>query len=340
MAKELPLREELPESMTWDLSTIFASDEAWEDAFADLEDRLESAEFFAASVTNSATDLYNALQYGLGLMQDLEKLYVYASMKSDQDTANTYYQGLNNMAESLAARVSAAIAFFDPAVLSLSEEELSEFFAAEPKLQDYKHYFDSILTQQGHVLPTEQEALLAAAGDVFGASQRTFGVLDNADISFEAVENENGEMETLSNGVYSRLLESTKPEIRKNAFQTFYKSYMALENTFASLIGNHVKGQNFMAAAHHYDNAREAALAGNHVPEVVYDTLVAEVNKALPLLHRYVGLRKKLWAWMSCTHTIFTRQFWVNQIMISIMNQPRLKHCRRWHLWGMIILIS
>ena len=160
MAKELPLREELPESMTWDLSTIFASDEAWEDAFADLEDRLESAEFFAASVTNSATDLYNALQYGLGLMQDLEKLYVYASMKSDQDTANTYYQGLNNMAESLAARVSAAIAFFDPAVLSLSEEELSEFFAAEPKLQDYKHYFDSILTQQGHVLPTEQESLL------------------------------------------------------------------------------------------------------------------------------------------------------------------------------------
>lgn len=130
MAKELPLREELPESMTWDLSTIFASDEAWEDAFADLEDRLESAEFFAASVTNSATDLYNALQYGLGLMQDLEKLYVYASMKSDQDTANTYYQGLNNMAESLAARVSAAIAFFDPAVLSLSEEEFSEFFAA------------------------------------------------------------------------------------------------------------------------------------------------------------------------------------------------------------------
>ncbi|MDY2511556.1 oligoendopeptidase F [Weissella confusa] len=294
MAKELPLREELPESMTWDLSTIFASDEAWEDAFADLEDRLESAEFFAASVTNSATDLYNALQYGLGLMQDLEKLYVYASMKSDQDTANTYYQGLNNMAESLAARVSAAIAFFDPAVLSLSEEELSEFFAAEPKLQDYKHYFDSILTQQGHVLPTGQESLLAAAGDVFGASQRTFGVLDNADISFEAVENENGEMETLSNGVYSRLLESTNPEIRKNAFQTFYKSYMALENTFASLIGNHVKGQNFMAAAHHYDNAREAALAGNHVPEVVYDTLVAEVNKALPLLHRYVGLRKKL----------------------------------------------
>ena len=294
MDKELPLRDALPESMTWNLQTIFASDEAWEDAFEELADRLESADFFAQSATTSGTDLYNALQYGLGVMRDLEKLYVYASMKSDQDTANAYYQGLSNRAEALAARVSAAIAFFDPAVLSLSEAELTAFFEAEPKLGAYKHYFESILTQQGHVLTPDQEALLAAAGDVFGASERTFGVLDNADIKFEAVANEDGELETLSNGVYSRLLESTDPEVRRNAFQTFYKSYVSLENTFASLIASHVKGHNFMAAVHNYDNAREAALAGNHVPEVVYDTLVAEVNEALPLLHRYVALRKQL----------------------------------------------
>lgn len=294
MAKELPLRDALPESMTWNLQTIFASDEAWEDAFEELADRLESADFFAQSATTSGTDLYNALQYGLGVMRDLEKLYVYASMKSDQDTANAYYQGLSNRAEALAARVSAAIAFFDPAVLSLSEAELTAFFEAEPKLGAYKHYFESILTQQGHVLTPDQEALLAAAGDVFGASERTFGVLDNADIKFEAVANEDGELETLSNGVYSRLLESTDPEVRRNAFQTFYKSYVSLENTFASLIASHVKGHNFMATVHNYDNAREAALAGNHVPEVVYDTLVAEVNEALPLLHRYVALRKQL----------------------------------------------
>ena len=288
MAKELPLREALPESATWDLTTIYATDEAWETAFADLEDRLAGADFFAEHATDSGTALFQALQYGLGLMRDLEKLYVYASMKSDQDTANAYYQGLSNMAESLAARVSAAISFFDPAVLSLSEDELTAFFAEEPQLGAYQHYFESILTQQGHVLSSEQEALLAAAGDVFGASQRTFGVLDNADITFDAVPNEVGELETLSNGVYSRLLESTDPMVRKNAFQTFYQSYVALENTFASLIGSHVKGHNFMAAVHNYESARQASLAANHVPESVYETLVTEVNAALPLLHRYV----------------------------------------------------
>lgn len=294
MAKELPLREDLPESATWDLSTIFQSDEDWQDTYNEVAERLDMAEFFAANATQSGTALYNALQYGLGLMRDLEKLYVYASMKSDQDTANGFYQGLSNKAESLAAKVSAAISFFDPAVLSLSSDQLDAYFAAEPRLNDYKHYFDDILTQKGHVLPENEEKLLAAAGDVFGASERAFGMLDNADIQFDAVENDEGELETLSDGVYSRLLESVNPDVRRNAFKTFYASYMALDNTFASLIGSHVKGHNYLASVHHYDSARQAALAADNVPETVYDTLVTEVNKALPLLHRYMKLRKRL----------------------------------------------
>ena len=294
MAKELPLREDLPESATWDLSTIFQSDEDWQDTYNEVAERLDMAEFFAANATQSGTALYNALQYGLGLMRDLEKLYVYASMKSDQDTANGFYQGLSNKAESLAAKVSAAISFFDPAVLSLSSDQLDAYFAAEPRLNDYKHYFDDILTQKGHVLPENEEKLLAAAGDMFGASERAFGMLDNADIQFDAVENDEGELETLSDGVYSRLLESVNPDVRRNAFKTFYASYMALDNTFASLIGSHVKGHNYLASVHHYDSARQAALAADNVPETVYDTLVTEVNKALPLLHRYMKLRKRL----------------------------------------------
>src|SRR5699024_10742412 len=294
MAKELPLREDLPESATWDLSTIFQSDEDWQDTYNEVAERLDTAEFFAANATQSGTALYNALQYGLGLMRDLEKLYVYASMISDQDTANGFYQGLSNKAESLAAKVSAAISFFDPAVLSLSSDQLDAYFAAEPRLNDYKHYFDDILTQKGHVLPENEEKLLAAAGDVFGASERAFGMLDNADIQFDAVENDEGELETLSDGVYSRLLESVNPDVRRNACKTFYASYMALDNTFASLIGSHVKGHNYLASVHHYDSARQAALAADNVPETVYDTLVTEVNKALPLLHRYMKLRKRL----------------------------------------------
>jgi len=294
MSQELLQRNEIPESMTWDLSTIFPTDDAWEDMFEDVADRLENAQYFADTVTQSGQQLYAALQYGLNLMRDLEKVYVYASMKSDQDTADGYYQALNNRAEALGAQVGAAIAFFDPAILALSEDELKTLFDEEPKLNEFAHYFDSLLQQRGHVLPAEQETLLAAAGDVFGASQRTFSVLDNADIQFGRVENADGTWEQLSNGVYSKLLESTDGRVRRDTFQTFYESYIALENTFASTLGSHVKGHNYMARVHNYDTARQASLAGNHVPESVYETLVDETNNALPMLHRYVALRKRL----------------------------------------------
>lgn len=294
MATELPTRDSLPESATWDLSKIYATDAAWDAEYAALESKLAQAVKYAADLTTSGANLYAGLTYGLEVMRTLEKLYVYASMKSDQDTTNSKYLGLDSRAQALAARVSAAISFFDPTVLALSDEALEALFAQEPKLGEYKHYFDSILTQKGHVLSAEAEALLAGASDVFGASQNTFGVLDNADIKFGEVEDENGEFVQLSNGVYSRLLESTDGDVRRDAFQTFYDSYIDLENTFASLIASHMKGHNYLAKVRHYDSARQAALASNHVPESVYDTLVDEVNKHLPLLHRYVALRKQL----------------------------------------------
>lgn len=294
MAKTLPTRAELPLGLTWDLTTIFADDQAWQTAFTEIEERLPLADAMAEHVTDSASSFYEALQFGLNLMRDLEKVYVYASMKHDQDTNNSFYQGLVSQAEALAARVAAAIAFFDPAVLSLSPEQLADFYEQEPKLVAYRHYLDEILTQRGHVLPADQEQLLAAAGDVFGTAERAFGMLDNADIKFGTVVNDDGEEEQLSNGVYARLLESPNQAVRKETFQTFYQPYLDFENTFASLLASHVKGHNFMAQAHHYTSARQAALANNQIPEAVYDTLIAEVHQALPLLHRYVALRKRL----------------------------------------------
>lgn len=294
MAKKLPTRTEVPLAMTWNLTTIFKDDDAWQAAYDDLEDRLAGADILAENAGASAANLLVALKYGLGLMRDLERIYVYASMKSDQDTNNNFYQGLAVKAGALAAKVSAAIAFFDPLVLSLPAEKLTAYFEAEPELQAYQHYFDSILTQRGHLLSSDEERLLAAASDVFGASERTFGILDNADIKFGTVIDDAGDEVQLSNGVYSQLLESPIRKVREETFKTFYQSYIDLENTFASLLAGNVKSQNFNAQVHNYESAREAALARNHVPEQVYDNLVTEVNKALPLLHRYVALRKKL----------------------------------------------
>lgn len=294
MANETPTRAEVPEAATWDLTTIFEDDAAWEAAVKKLEQELTEADQIADQLLNSGADLYAGLQYGLNVMRQLEKIYVYASLKSDQDTNNAYYQGLNTRSEGLAARVASAIAFFDPAVLTLSPAELQAFFQAEPRLAPYEHYFDAILQQKGHVLDRESEELLAGASEVLNASQTTFNILDNADLDFGWTINEEGEEEHLTNGVYSRLLESTQPEVRRMAFKKFYQPYEQFRNTFSTLLSGNVKQHNYLARVHHYYSARSAALAQNFIPEAVYDNLIDETHRALPLLQRYVKLRKRL----------------------------------------------
>lgn len=140
----------------------------------------------------------------------------------------------------------------------------------------------------------EQEALLAGASEIFGASSNTFSILNNADLEFPTVQNAEGETIQLSHGVYGQLMESVDPSVREAAFKGLYKVYKQFRNTLASTLGAHVKTHNYKAKIRNYDSARAASLASNHIPESVHETLVAVVNKHLPLLHRYVKLRKKL----------------------------------------------
>lgn len=228
------------------------------------------------------------------MYRKVELIYVYSHLKNDQDTTNTTYQALYARAGSLLSKVSEAIAWYEPEVLQLSDEQIWQYFEEEPKLEVYRHYVKQMVDNRAHILSADQEALLAGAGEIFGASSGTFAVLNNADLEFPTITGENGEKIQLSHGVYGQLLESTNREVREAAFKGLYSVYAQFRNTFASTLGTHIKGHNFKAKARRYASAREAALSNNHIPESVYDTLVTVVNKHLPLLHRYMELRKRL----------------------------------------------
>lgn len=294
MVKAVPEREAVPENSTWNLATIFANDAVWETEYAAVEAAAADFSSFQGKVTADGKSLLTALQSALDLARRLEKLYVYASMKSDQDTGNQTYAALDARAGALAATVQEAIAFVEPEILSVDDAVLSDLVASEAQLAEYAHYFDALKRKKAHTLPAEQEALLAGAGDIFGASQRTFGVLDNADLVFGLVHDEEGNKVALSNGLYGQLLESTNGAVRKEAFEVLYDAYIGFKNTFASTLSAHVKGQNYLARVHKYDSARQAAVSHNELPETVFDTLVATVNDNLPLLHRFVSLRKRV----------------------------------------------
>lgn len=290
--QQLPTRDAVSEKLTWDLTTIFKNDAAFEAAFKKVKAQLPTLKALDRPF-ESASQLVATIEQSLATFRQLETVYVYASMKNDQDTTNAIYQGYQAQVDALAAEVSAAAAFLEPAILAIPEAQLIDWIANTPSLATYEHFIQTITDSRSHVLSGQEEALLAAAGDIFGAASQTFSVLDNSDLQFSKVTDENGQTLQLSDGVYSQLLQSTNKTVRQEAFEALYTTYGQFKNTFATTLATEIKGHNYLAQVHHYDSARQAALAPKAIPETVYTTLVDQVNRHLPLLHRYTELRKK-----------------------------------------------
>lgn len=287
-------RNEINEKDTWDLSTIFETDQKWEEELALLTEDAKEAASLEGHLLDSAESLLNITERYLDLSRRLEKLYVYAHMKNDQDTRVAIYQEYYAKAMTLYSQLDQVFSFYEPEFMAITEEQYQNFLAEEPKLQSYKHFFDKLLQNKEHVLSQREEELLAGAGEIFGAASETFAILDNADIVFPFVKNEDGNEVQLSHGVYMRLVESKNREVRRGAYEALYSTYEQYQHTYAKTLQTNVKVQNYRAKVRNYKSAREAALAANFVPESVYDNLVSAVRKHLPLLHRYLALRSKI----------------------------------------------
>ncbi|MFS9314760.1 oligoendopeptidase F [Streptococcus infantis] len=287
-------RNEINEKDTWDLSTIFETDQKWEEELALLTEDTKEAASLEGHLLDSAESLLNITERYLDLSRRLEKLYVYAHMKNDQDTRVAKYQEYYAKAMTLYSQLDQVFSFYEPEFMAITEEQYQNFLAEEPKLQPYKHFFDKLLQNKEHVLSQREEELLAGAGEIFGAASETFAILDNADIVFPLVKDEDGNEVQLSHGVYMRLVESKNREVRRGAYEALYSTYEQYQHTYAKTLQTNVKVQNYRAKVRNYKSAREAALAANFVPESVYDNLVSAVRKHLPLLHRYLSLRSKI----------------------------------------------
>lgn len=290
----LPTRNEVSDDLKWDLSRVFKNDQEWEQEYNQVAKEIKNLNKFKGMLAKSGKNLYEGITEILAVNRRLEKVYVYATMSSDVDTKNTHYLGLVAKAQSLANQMSAAIAFVDPEILSIPEETLATFMQDEPRLENYRHRLEQITQKRPHTLPANEEKIIADAGDAMGTSANTFNVLTNSDMEYGYVQDEDGEMVQLSDGLYSLLIQSQDRNIRKNAFDVMYASYGQFENSLASTLSGEVKAHNFNARVHKYNSAREASLSENGVPTAVYDTLIKEVNSHLNLLHRYVALRKKI----------------------------------------------
>jgi len=287
-------RNEVPVEDTWRLEDIFESDVLWEKEFQEIKEMIPGISEFQGKLGDSAQVLLDALTYQDKVLSRLGKLYTYAHMRYDQDTGNSFYQGLNDRAKNLYTQVGSALSFIVPELLAVDESKIQSYLKENEELKVYEHALDEINKQRPHVLSAKEEALLAQASEVMSSPSTTFGMLNNADLTFPTIKDENGEEVEITHGRYIRFLESEDRNVRENAFKAVYETYGKYKNTFGSTLNGQVKKDNFNARIRNYKTAREAALSANNIPETVYDNLVNTINENLPLLHRYVSLRKKV----------------------------------------------
>ena len=220
-------------------------------------------------------------------------MYVYAHLKQDQDTSNDKYTGFESRAHQLIIKISSAWSFLVPEILQIDEEKLESFIKSNDDLKRYAFDLKLINEKRPHILDADKEKLLTQAQDALSTPENVYGMFSNADLEFKDAVDKDGK-HPLTQGTFIKYLESDDRELRQSAYNNLYEAYGAYNNTLGSTLAGEVKKNIFNARAHNYKTARERALSNNHIPEEVYDNLVATVHKYLPLLHKYTQLRKEL----------------------------------------------
>ena len=291
---EVKDRKDIDVKDTWNLESIYANNELWEEDYAALEK--DAAEFakLKGAIEADVSKIPAVLDAYYGLHRRLSKLSVYARMRFDQDTTDSTYQTMSAKIGSLGVKIGAASAFVEPEILSYSKEQLEAAEKENERTAYYGRKIEEMLRGQEHTLDAEKEELLAAAGDMAEAPDDIFSVLMNADMKYPDIVLEDGTHLPLTNSTYISYMESPDRAVREGAFKTLYGQIASLKNTFAAIYRGNLKQAKFYAQSRKYSSARTMYLADSNVPESVYDNLLSAVHEALPMMYRYVAVRKKV----------------------------------------------
>ncbi len=295
MAEErIPKRSEVKKEDTWATEDIFPSDQAWEDAYAQMKEVPEQVSALRGTLGRGSQELLTYFTRQDEVAYRMRYLFNYASRKGDEDTGNGFYQDMRNKAMALGVALDSAAAFATPEILAIPDDTLECFFREEAGLEVYRRPIQKIRRMRAHTLSAAEEALLAAAGEIANAPESVASVFRNADLRFPAVQDGNGRSRPLTQESLVAWLRSTDRVLRQNAFDTFYSTLYGFRNTVASTLDAQFRQLKFYSTARGFESTLEAALYRTEVPVTVYHSLIDAVHGNMDKLHRYMTLRKKL----------------------------------------------
>ena len=290
--KKITERKDIPNDHKWDLTSLFISDEDWDKLFDEVESQIEAYTDYQGRLKDSIDVFKKALDFHLSLARKIERIYTYAHLKSDEDKSNQFYLGFHQRALSLHTRASEASSFITPEIQSIADDQMNSYLA-DDSIEEYQFYLEKILRYKPHTRSETVEQLLAMSREMANAPTQVFGQLDNVDLNFGSLEDENGNEIELSHGNFSTFLISPNREVRKKAFSQYYRAYEDHKHTLAATLVHSLKKDLFYSRARNFDSCRTAALFSDNIPETVYDNLIKTVKSNLAPLFKYMDFRKQ-----------------------------------------------
>jgi len=287
-------RSAVPDKYKWDLTQIYPTDQAWRTAKDKLVSELPAIRAFRGTLGSSASKLADALELSSRLSKEFSRLYVYASMMSDQDTRVSSYQGMQQEMAQVGATFGAETSYMEPEILKLEASKVESFIAGEPRLKVYSFYLHDILRRRAHTLTDNEEKILASSSIVAAATSDTYGILSDADFPYPTVTLSDGKSVKLDSAAFNLYRAVPSRADREKVMSSFFGSLGAFRATFGSTLNGQVQSDVFYAKARNYTNALERSLDAANIPTTVYSRLIDGVNRGLPTFHRYLNLRKKM----------------------------------------------
>ena len=291
--KKLRIRDEIPESDKWRIDKIYETPAKWNEELNKLKEEAPKLKDFEGKLGNKE-DLKAFLLLNEKLSRKLGKLYVYAHMRSHEDTSNPEMQSLVNKIDPYSAEFSSYTAYFVPEILSLKEGTIENFINEDKGLKQYKIYFEMILNEKPHILSKEVESVLASVSDCLGAPESIYSMLTNSDMTFGEIVDESGRKVELTEGNYISFIKSKDRKVREAAFKLLFGTYKKYENTLATSLSSSIKNFVFESKTRKYNSSLEASLKPNNIPVEVYYNALKTVDENMDALHRYVRIKKRL----------------------------------------------
>lgn len=293
MNNKIKNRSEIDSIYKWNIEKMYPEESKWD---ADLTQARQLSQEFAVMkghITDSPEALYNALELYAQTIRTAEYAFVYSRMKHDEDNGNSKYTGMNNKAMSVLAQISAETAFLTPEILNSEDGLIEKYLQEKPELEEYRYMLTTILQEKEHTLSAEEERIISVLSEAMDAPDEAYTMLTDADMVFGTVPDGKGNEIPLTHGNFITLMESENPSVRQAAFETLYAKYKEFNNTISTLYNYNVKKDVLMAKLRHYPSALNASLAPENIPDSVYHNLIQAVHEALPVMHKYVSIRKK-----------------------------------------------